>query len=76
MVGQDFGPSAGFAVTSLHAQYALSKSLQLTVGMDNLFNKSYSEHLNTAGNAGFGYPANTPITDPGRMAWVRVSAKI
>jgi len=76
VVGQDFGPSAGFAVTSLHAQYALSKSLQLTVGMDNLFNKSYSEHLNTAGNAGFGYPANTPITDPGRMAWVRVSAKI
>ncbi|MCO8589223.1 TonB-dependent copper receptor [Burkholderia multivorans] len=76
VVGKDFGPSAGFGVLSLHAQYNLSKTVQISVGVDNLLNKAYAEHLNLAGNAGFGYPANAPVNEPGRTAWVRVSAKL
>ncbi|WP_261528806.1 TonB-dependent copper receptor [Burkholderia multivorans] len=76
VVGKDFGPSAGFGVLSLHAQYNLSKTMQISVGVDNLLNKAYAEHLNLAGNAGFGYPANAPVNEPGRTAWVRVSAKL
>ncbi|KVC48330.1 TonB-dependent receptor [Burkholderia ubonensis] len=76
VVGKDFGPSAGFGVLSLHAQYNVSKTVQLSVGVDNVLNKAYTEHLNLAGNAGFGYAANTPVTEPGRTAWVRVSAKM
>ncbi|PRF27341.1 TonB-dependent copper receptor [Burkholderia multivorans] len=76
VVGKDFGPSAGFGVLSLHAQYNVSKTVQISVGVDNLLNKAYAEHLNLAGNAGFGYPANAPVNEPGRTAWVRVSAKL
>ncbi len=76
VVGQDFGPSSGFAVVSLHMQYALSQSLLLSAGIDNLFDRNYTEHLNTAGNAGFGFPGNMTIDEPGRMAWVRLSARI
>ncbi|KVU12453.1 TonB-dependent receptor [Burkholderia ubonensis] len=76
VVGKDFGPSAGFGVLSLHAQYNVSKTVQVSVGVDNVLNKAYTEHLNLAGNAGFGYAANTPVTEPGRTAWVRVSAKM
>lgn len=76
VVGKDFGPSAGFGVLSLHAQYNVSKNVQVSVGVDNVLNKAYTEHLNLAGNAGFGYAANTPVTEPGRTAWVRVSAKM
>lgn len=76
VVGKDFGPSAGFGVLSLHAQYNISKTVQLSVGIDNVLDKAYTEHLNLAGNAGFGYTANTPITEPGRTAWVRLSAKL
>ncbi|WP_261508338.1 TonB-dependent copper receptor [Burkholderia multivorans] len=76
VVGKDFGPSAGFGVLSLHAQYNLSKTVQISVGVDNLLNKAYAEHLNLAGNAGFGYPANAPVNESGRTAWVRVSAKL
>ncbi|WP_157381671.1 hypothetical protein [Burkholderia ubonensis] len=54
----------------------MSKTVQLSVGVDNVLNKAYTEHLNLAGNAGFGYAANTPVTEPGRTAWVRVSAKM
>lgn len=76
VVGKDFGPSAGFGVLSLHAQYNVSKTVQVSVGVDNVLNKAYTEHLNLAGNAGFGYAANTPVIEPGRTAWVRVSAKM
>ncbi|MCA8157242.1 TonB-dependent receptor, partial [Burkholderia contaminans] len=76
VVGKDFGPSAGFGVLSLHAQYNVSKTVQISVGVDNVLNKAYTEHLNLAGNAGFGYPANSPVMEPGRTAWVRVSAKL
>ncbi|MBU6486526.1 MAG: TonB-dependent copper receptor [Burkholderiales bacterium] len=74
VVGKDFGPSGGFAVLSLHAQYDFTKAVQVSVGIDNVLNKTYAEHLNLAGNAGLGYPANTPINEPGRTVWVRVSA--
>ncbi|MDY7801711.1 TonB-dependent copper receptor [Burkholderia stagnalis] len=76
VVGKDFGSSAGFGVLSLHAQYNVSKTVQVSVGVDNVLDKAYTEHLNLAGNAGFGYPARTPVNEPGRTAWVRVSAKM
>jgi iron complex outermembrane receptor protein len=76
VVGKDFGPSAGFGVVSLHAQYALGKATQLSVGVDNLFDKAYAEHLNLGGNAGFGYSANMPVMEPGRTAWARLSIKL
>lgn len=76
VVGKDFGPDGGFAVLSLHAQYNITKAVQVSVGVDNVLNKTYAEHLNLAGNSGFGYGANTPINEPGRTAWVRVGAKM
>ncbi|RQQ67292.1 TonB-dependent copper receptor [Burkholderia stagnalis] len=76
VVGKDFGSSAGFGVLSLHAQYNVSKTVQVSAGVDNVLDKAYTEHLNLAGNAGFGYPARTPVNEPGRTAWVRVSAKM
>ncbi|QIM72635.1 TonB-dependent copper receptor [Bordetella trematum] len=75
VVGKDFGPSAGFGVFSLNAGYAVSKQLKLSVGVDNLFNKTYAEHLNLAGNAGFGYSGRTAVNDPGRTLWARVNVK-
>lgn len=76
VVGKDFGPSAGFGVLSLHTQYDVNASLQLAAGVDNLLDKAYTEHLNLAGNAGFGYSASSPIVEPGRTVWVRMRLKL
>lgn len=76
VVGQDFGPSAGFGVVSLHAQYDLDKRTQLSIGVDNLFDKAYSEHLNLAGNAGFGYPGGVAVMEPGRTIWGRLRLRM
>ena len=48
--------------------------LQLTAGVDNLFDRAYSEHLNLGGNSAFGYPADpVRINEPGRTAWLKLN---
>ncbi|MFF7709511.1 TonB-dependent copper receptor [Pseudomonas sp. NPDC007930] len=69
VVGQDFGPSAGFGVLSANAAYRVDRHWKLSAGVDNLLGKRYTEHLNLAGNAAFGYPAGTPLNEPGRTLW-------
>ena len=74
VVGQDIGPSAGFATLALNGGYRFQSGVQLTAGVDNLFDRGYSEHLNLAGNADFGYPADAVrINEPGRTLWLRVA---
>ena len=48
--------------------------MQLSAGVDNLFDRRYSEHLNLAGNADFGYPAmSVRINEPGRNLWLKLN---
>ena len=56
---------------SLHAGYRINAQLKLAAGVDNLLDKNYAEHLNLAGNAGFGYPGGVRINEPGRTLWLR-----
>lgn len=74
VVGKDYEKSAGFGVFSLNGAYRVNKHLKLSAGVDNLFDKAYAEHLNLAGNAGFGYPASDPqaVSEPGRTLWTKV----
>lgn len=77
VVGRDLGDSSGFAVASVHAAWKASEQLRLSSGIDNLFNRAYSEHLNMAGNAGFGFPADpTRINEPGRTWWVKLDLSL
>ncbi|NDJ56945.1 TonB-dependent copper receptor [Enterobacteriaceae bacterium 4M9] len=73
VVGKDFDNSAGFAVFSANAAYRVNESVKVSAGVDNLFNKTYSEHLNLAGNSSFGYSANTPVNEPGRTFWGKIN---
>jgi len=74
VVGKDFDKTPGFAVFSLNGAYRINQHWKVSSGVDNLFGKAYAEHLNLAGNAGFGYPANDPqaIKEPGRTLWTRI----
>ena len=53
----------------------MTRQAKVGVGVDNLFDKTYTEPLNMAGNAGFGFPANTSVNGPGRSVWARVNVK-
>jgi iron complex outermembrane receptor protein len=76
VVGRDLAPTAGFGTFAAHAAYRINDVLQLTAGVDNLFNRYYTEHLNLAGSADFGYPADpVRIAEPGRTLWLRLGVK-
>jgi iron complex outermembrane receptor protein len=76
--GQDIGPSAGFAVFSLNAGWRAMKGLLITVGVDNVFDRTYAEHLSRTGASlpGFLFPADTRINEPGRTIWVKAQMSV
>ncbi|MEA9389115.1 TonB-dependent copper receptor [Acerihabitans sp. TG2] len=75
VVGRDFATSAGFGVISANVGYKINKAIKVSGGIDNILNKTYSEHLNLAGNSNFGYSADMPINEPGRTLWMKLNMK-
>jgi len=75
VVGQDIGPSEAFAVFSLNAGYRLPQGLLLTAGVDNVFDRTYAEHISRAGAMVAGFEQTTRVNEPGRTAWASLSAR-
>lgn len=76
IVGGDRGPSAGFGVFSLNAGWRAHPNVLLTAGIDNLLDKTYSEHLSRTGTGVEGiWPANVRINEPGRTFWLKMQAE-
>ncbi|HRH18105.1 MAG TPA: TonB-dependent receptor, partial [Aquabacterium sp.] len=71
IVGQDVGPTGGFGVMSLHGGYRWREGVQLTAGIDNLFDKTYAESVSRAGAMVSGYEQTTRVNEPGRTLWVK-----
>ena len=73
VVGQDIGASKGFGTLAINGAMRLGEYFRLSAGIDNVFDRDYAEHLNLAGNADFGYPAErVRILEPGRSAWLKL----
>jgi iron complex outermembrane receptor protein len=71
IVGQDLGPTPGFGILSLNASWRPARWNRITVGIDNLFNKTYAEHLSRAGSLIAGFPPpTTRVHEPGRSWWI------
>ncbi|WP_425918320.1 TonB-dependent copper receptor [Acinetobacter sp. TSRC1-2] len=75
IVGYDLAKSSGFGTLSLNGTYHVRDGVDLSVGIDNVLDKTYSEHLNKAGSAGFGFAADEQFNNIGRNYWARVSMK-
>lgn len=75
IVGYDLKPSKGFSTLSLNGSYNLRKDIDISVGIDNVLDKTYTEHLNKAGSAGFGFASEEQFNNIGRNYWVRMSMK-
>lgn len=76
VVGQDIGPSTGFTVLSLNAGYRGWNGLRLNVGVDNLLDEAYAEHISRAGAMVAGFEQTTRVNEPGRTLWVSLSADL
>ena len=69
--GLDARKTPGWQVVDVQARVALGDGLSLTAGIDNLFDRTYAQHLNLA--SAFD-PAQIQVNEPGRTGWVRLSA--
>ena len=75
VVGQDIGETAGFGVLSVNGGYRFSEQVRLTAGIDNLLDTAYAEHISRAGAMVAGYEQTTRVNEPGRTAWLNLSAR-
>ena len=67
----DSTTSPGFITASLEIGYKPHPLVNVKFGVDNLFNKTYSEHVSR--NASANTSSNLKISEPGRAFWGRVS---
>lgn len=75
IVGYDNKQSAGFGTLSLNGSYHVMDSVDISVGVDNVLDRTYTEHLNKMGASGTGLPTTEQFNNMGRNYWARVSMK-
>ncbi|QGT78664.1 TonB-dependent receptor [Guyparkeria halophila] len=71
--GLDTTETAGYAVLDLTAGYDIHRHWRLEAGIDNLFDRTYAQHVNRAYSGVFGDPT-ARINEPGRTVWARLTA--
>jgi iron complex outermembrane receptor protein len=76
IVGQDIGPTGGFAILSLNAGWRPREGVLVTAGVDNLLDRDYAEHLSRAGAMVAGFTQTTRVNEPGRTLWLKASADV
>ncbi|MGE8542666.1 MAG: TonB-dependent copper receptor, partial [Acinetobacter sp.] len=75
IVGYDMDQSAGFGTLSLNGTYHIREGVDFSAGIDNALDKTYKEHLNKSGSAGFGFAEDQQFNNIGRNYWARISMK-
>ncbi|MDF1766421.1 MAG: TonB-dependent copper receptor [Gammaproteobacteria bacterium] len=71
IVGQDFGPTDSANILSLNGGWQPSAKVQVTAGVDNLFDTEYAEHISRAGTAIPGFDQIARVNEPGRTLWMK-----
>jgi len=71
IVGQDIGPSPAYDTVSLNASWAPTSYLRFSIGIDNLFDRTYAAHISRAGAAVAGFTQTTRVNEPGRFSWIK-----
>jgi len=75
IVGQDIAPTESFTVLSVNASYRVSRKMNLSMGIDNLLDETYAEHLSRAGAAVSGYLQTVRVNEPGRTLWLKLNVE-
>ena len=71
IAGQDIATSSSFEVLSVNGGWRPMKNALIAAGVDNLFDKTYAEHISRAGAAVSGYEQTTRVNEPGRTFWIK-----
>ena len=61
------------SIALLHAGWRGLDGLSVVLGIDNVFDRTYAEHLSRAGSSVPGYPTTARVNEPGRQFWLRAN---
>ncbi|WP_229359795.1 TonB-dependent copper receptor [Ferrimonas aestuarii] len=78
IVGQDLGETAGFGVLSINVAYKHWDDLTLSLGIDNLLDKTYAEHVSKSGAGNdllLPEERTVQVNEPGRTLWAKLDYK-
>jgi len=75
IVGQDLGPSDGFTVFSANGAWRPRDGVSVSLGIDNLLDTTYAEHLSRGGAMVTGFQQTTRVNEPGRTGWLRLALR-
>ncbi|WP_113906251.1 TonB-dependent copper receptor [Aliidiomarina celeris] len=70
IAGIDTRESSGYGIFSVNGSWKISSTLQINFGIDNIFDRFYSEHLSRSGADIAGFVTTDVIPEPGRTAWL------
>jgi len=74
IVGQDLGPTPGFATLAVNGGWRPAQGWLVTAGVDNLFNRTFAEHISRNTNTIPGYLVQSiRVNEPGRNPWLKAS---
>lgn len=73
IAGLDLGTTGGFGTLAAHGRWQFSSELALSVGVDNLLDRQYTEHLSKSGAMVTGYLPQERLPEPGRTWWANLS---
>ncbi len=76
IVGQDLSATPAFAVVSLNGAWKMASLGTLTLGVDNVLDTTYAEHISRQGASIPGYALQArQVREPGRTWWVRLNVR-
>lgn len=73
--GADSGPGSGFGTLSLNTSWKVRDEVTLMAGIDNVFNKDYSEFVSRSTFDIYSYDiaGKYRVNEPGRLLWLRLN---
>ena len=73
VIGYDLEKSAGFGVLSANIDWEVDSQWQISLGVDNILDKTYAEHLSRAASSVSGYEQIDKVNEPGRTFWLQTN---
>ena len=70
--GLDAGETPGYTVYDLLGSYALRQGLKVQVGVENVFDRQYANHLN---RSNLFDPGQVRVNEPGRTFWLKLRVR-
>ena len=73
--GLDAGKTPGYGVLDAYGRYSISKNTKVRFGVDNVFDKTYAEHVNRKNADLLNNPQALRVNEAGRTTWLKLETE-